>query len=151
VGALILNLQGEMLLVRSPKWGNKYTIAGGHVEVGERLVSALRREIKEEVGIRIKDIRFLLFQEALFSPEFWKPKHFIFFDFVCRAIDETPKIDGREVHDYSWVDPRQALSLSLDSYTRRMVEEYLHCKEGGALTRSSTLGMRKRATQGGGA
>jgi nucleoside triphosphatase len=125
VGALILNATGKMLLVRSHKWGKRYTIAGGHVEVGESLVAALRREIKEEVGIRIKEVELLLIQEAIFSPEFWKPKHFIFFDFVCRARDEQPKIDRNEIQSSSWVEPIEALNMDIDSYTRKMIEVYL--------------------------
>jgi len=142
VGALILNSAGRMLLVKSPKWGERYTIAGGHVEVGEHLVSALKREIKEEVGIRIKDIKLLLVQEALFTPEFWKPRHFIFFDFVCRALDETPRIDGREIQSYSWVEPKRALSMDLDSYTRRMVETFLHPAHEISLSKKSELGLK---------
>jgi len=125
VGALILNGRGEMLLVRSHKWGERYTIAGGHVEVGENLVSALRREIREEVGLGIRNIRFLMVQEAIFSKEFWKPKHFIFFDFVCRAAGGLPRVDGKEIQSFVWVTPRKALRLRLDVYTRRMVKKYL--------------------------
>lgn len=47
VGALILNLQGQLFLMKSPKWRGKYVVPGGHVELGESLEEALRREIKE--------------------------------------------------------------------------------------------------------
>jgi hypothetical protein len=70
-----------------------------------------------------------------FSREFWKPRHFIFFDFVCKTRDETPTVDGNEIQGYTWVEPRRALSLNLDSYTRRMVEEYLRPKTGRASLR----------------
>ena len=72
VGALVLNRKGEVLLVNSHKWGNKLTIPGGHVELGETLVEALRREVREEVGLEIYDVKFLTVQEAIFSSEFWK-------------------------------------------------------------------------------
>ncbi len=114
-----------MLLVRSRKWGDRLTIAGGHVEVGETLVDALRREIREEVGIEIQDARFLMVQEAIFSKEFWKPRHFVFFDFVCRGVEAEPRVDGVEVQDFLWVEPGRALAMNLDSFTRRMVERYL--------------------------
>ncbi len=125
VGALILNSKGEMLLVKSHKWGDKYTIAGGHVEVGETLAAALEREIREEVGLEISDVKFLMTQEAIFSGEFWEPRHFIFFDFVCRALGDEPQVDGREIQSFEWVDPGAALKMNLDSFTRRMVEKFL--------------------------
>ncbi len=125
VGALILNDRREMLLVKSHKWGDKYTIAGGHVEVGKTLEQALKREIREEVGLEIRDVRFLVTQEAIFSDEFWKPRHFIFFDFVCRAPGGKPRVDGTEIQSFEWVDPRRALGLNPDSFTRRMVEKFV--------------------------
>lgn len=36
VGALIVNEKGEVLLVHSKKWGEKYTVPGGHIELGEQ-------------------------------------------------------------------------------------------------------------------
>ena len=133
VGALILDRRGRMLLVRSPKWGERLTVAGGHVELGETLQAALEREILEEVGLRIRDVRLLLVQEAIYSSEFWEPRHFVFFDFVCRARGGSPRVDGREVTGYLWSDPEEALGMNLDSFTRRMVEAYLAGVRGPAL------------------
>src|SRR5512136_3056707 len=42
VGALIVNEKEEMLLVRSYKWGTKYTVPGGHIELGERSETAVK-------------------------------------------------------------------------------------------------------------
>jgi nucleoside triphosphatase len=125
VGALILNRRGEMLLVRSHKWKDRYTIAGGHVEVGETLVEALKREIKEEVGLDITDVRFLMVQEAILSKEFWEPRHFIFFDFVCQSAAGNPRPDGSEIQGCRWVKPRRALRMKLDSFTRNTVKRFL--------------------------
>lgn len=125
VGALILNKKGEMLLVRSHKWGDRYTIAGGHVEVGETLVEALKREIKEEVGLDVSGVRFLMVQEAIFNREFWKSRHFIFFDFVCRCGEDRVVVDGDEIQGFAWVRPAKALRLRLDTFTRRMVRRHL--------------------------
>jgi nucleoside triphosphatase len=125
VGALILNGKGEMLLVRSEKWGDLYTIAGGHVELGETLVDALKREIKEEVGLDIYDIRLLMTQEAIFSRQFWKRRHYIFFDFVCRSRNDNVVVDGKEIQGFAWVEPSKALKMELDEYTRRMIERFL--------------------------
>ena len=125
VGALILNARGEMLLVKSVKWGDRFTVAGGHVEVGETLEAALKREIKEEVGLEIRDVRLLMIQQAIFSRDFFRPRHFIFFDYVCRAVGDKPKADGMEIQSFRWVHPKKALDLRLEKFTRRMVRRYL--------------------------
>jgi len=125
VGALILNGRGEMLLVRSMKWGDRLTVAGGHVELGETLEAALKREIREEVGLEIRDLRLLMVQEAIFSRDFFRRRHFIFFDYVCRAASDRPKVDGVEIQSFLWVRPEKALKLRLEKFTRRMVRKYL--------------------------
>ncbi len=38
VGALIVNKEGKILLARSHKWFDKYTLPGGHIEVGESMI-----------------------------------------------------------------------------------------------------------------
>lgn len=128
VGALIFNKQGNLLLVKSPKWFDKYTIPGGHAELGENLETALIREIKEEVGLDVKIKGFLGYQEAIFSKQFYKPKHFIFFDFYCTANTTKVKIDGREITDYIWVKPEDALNLNTDSFTGYSIKVYLKLK-----------------------
>jgi 8-oxo-dGTP diphosphatase len=52
VGGLVTNHEGKVLLVKSPRRG--WEFPGGVVEVGEDLLSALKREVEEESGIIIE-------------------------------------------------------------------------------------------------
>ena len=54
VGAYIINDKNQVLLFQSPKWGNEWTICGGHVEVGETIDAAVKREVKEEIFSKLK-------------------------------------------------------------------------------------------------
>ncbi len=130
VGALILDMQGRLFLARSHKWRDRYVVPGGHVELGERLEEALRREVKEETGLDIHDVEFLMYQEFIFDEAFWKRRHYIFFDFVCRA-DSTEVTLNSEAEEYVWVPPEEALQLPLEPYTVRSVEEYLRSRKTG--------------------
>ncbi|MCL4418733.1 NUDIX domain-containing protein [Patescibacteria group bacterium] len=126
VGGLILNKKGELLLVKSPKWLDRYSVPGGHIEVGEDFATALRREVKEEVGLDIEVKDLLYFEEVIYTKEYWKPKHFIFFDFYCTVNNNAEvKIDGQEIIGYMWVKPEEALRLRTDSFTKRAIKEYL--------------------------
>ncbi len=51
VGGIVENEQGEILLVKTFRGG--WVFPGGQVEVGENLIDALIREIKEESGIDV--------------------------------------------------------------------------------------------------
>jgi nucleoside triphosphatase len=125
VGALIVNSNGEILLVKSFKWGSKYTVPGGHIELGERSEVAVRREVKEEVGLEVEPVRILLVQEAIFPADYIKHEHYIFLDYLCRATSPTVKLDGKEIQEYVWTNPNDVLRLELESFTRSLVEEYL--------------------------
>ena len=59
VGALIINPDKKVFLMTSPKWHGKYIVPGGHVELGETMKEALKREIKEETNLNIFDINFI--------------------------------------------------------------------------------------------
>ena len=48
----ILNQNNQVLLVRTEYNGKKWQFPGGYVEKGETLDYALRREIKEELGVK---------------------------------------------------------------------------------------------------
>ncbi len=124
VGVFVFNPQGELLLLRSHKWPGAYVVPGGHVELGERLEEAARREVREETGLSVNDLEFINFQEFIYDPAFWKPKHFIFFDFAARTEDTRVTLND-EAESHIWIDPVKALDLPLDRYTRRSVEMYL--------------------------
>ena len=53
VGTLIFNPEGEVLLVKSPKWHTEYNIPGGHIELGETIEQTVKREVKEELRVEI--------------------------------------------------------------------------------------------------
>jgi len=124
VGVFVFNPQGQLLLLRSHKWPGVYVVPGGHVELGERLEEAARREVQEETGLEIHSLEFINFQEFIYDPAFWKRKHFIFFDFAARTENTQVNLND-EAESHIWIDPLKALDLPLDRYTRRSVEMYL--------------------------
>ena len=128
VGALIVNMEGKILLAKSHKWFDKYTLPGGHIEVGETMKEAIAREAREETGLDVEVGEMLLIQEAIFTEEFWKKKHFIFFDFLCKSNDQPVRLDGRELQEYVWEYPGAAFRLNLDSFTKKTLEKYLQRK-----------------------
>jgi len=125
VGALVVNESGEVLIVRSHKWGDKYTVPGGHIELGERAEDAIRREVKEETGLEAEPVELLIVQQAIYPKDFHKHEHYVFMDFVLKAKSSKVQLDGRELQDYVWVRPEEALKLDLEEYTKNFVLKYL--------------------------
>ena len=125
VGALVVNEKGEVLMVRSHKWGDKYTVPGGHIELGERAEDAIRREVKEETGLDAEPVELLIVQQAIYPNHFYKHEHYVFMDYVLNTKSLKVQLDGRELQDYVWVQPQDALKLDLEAYTRNFVVKYL--------------------------
>ncbi len=124
VRALVFNPERKLLLVQSHKWRNKYTIPGGHIELGETLLAALSREVKEETGLDVYDAEFIGFQEFIFDDAFWKKRHFLFFDYACKTDSTDVKLNS-ESEEYLWISLEDAAHLPVDPYTQRTIQEYV--------------------------
>jgi nucleoside triphosphatase len=125
VGALVVNPKGEVLIVRSVKWSNKFTVPGGHIELGERAEDGIKREVKEETGLDVEPVKLLLIQQAIYPEDYHKHEHFIFMDYFCLTKNSEVKLDGKELQEYVWIKPEEALTLDLEEYTRKLVNKYL--------------------------
>lgn len=120
VGALIFNPDDKVLLVKSHKWQDHYAVPGGHVEMGETTQQALVREIQEETGLEVTDLEFICFQEMVYPELFWKPRHFITFDYACRTQETAIQLN-EESQDSVWTSLDEALELPLTPYTRNAI------------------------------
>lgn len=126
-GALVFNREGRVLLVRSHKWEGKWVIPGGHVDLGERIEDAMRREVKEETNLDVYDLEFVCFQEFIYGDGFWKKRHFIFFDFACKT-DSTEVVLNHEAEEYTWAALDDLDGMPIEAYTRNVIREYLKKK-----------------------
>ncbi len=82
------------------------------------------RETKEETGLDIYDLEFILFQEFIYDPSFWKPRHFIFFDYACKTESTDVQLND-EAEEHIWVRLEEAVILPLDTYTRNSVDKLI--------------------------
>lgn len=128
VGVFIFNQDNELLLLKSHKWPEKFVIPGGHVELGERIEDAAIREAKEETGLDIYDLEFINFQEFIYDPSFWKPRHFIFFDYACKTRSTDVQLND-EAEDHVWVQLDAAAHLPLDTYTRTSINKLMEMRK----------------------
>jgi phosphoglycolate phosphatase len=121
VGALIFNSAGQVLMVRTHKWSGLWGIPGGKIRSGERAIDALRREIKEETNLEATDIEFLLVQDCIDSPEFYRPAHFVLLNYTCRCVDGSQVTLNEEAQEFRWVSTEAALGMALNEPTRTLL------------------------------
>ncbi len=76
IAAVILNKKNELLLVNHQKNGKSYWLfPGGGVEYGETFEKALKRELKEELSLKIKKIKNFVFINEIIYPD--KKRHIV--------------------------------------------------------------------------
>jgi phosphoglycolate phosphatase len=126
VGGLIRDEDGKVLLVRTRKWSGLYGIPGGKIDYGETMEAAFAREAREETGLEVRDIAFVMNQDCVEHPEFYRPRHFILVNYTASVQGRRPAVVlNHESEAHVWVDPGEALALPLNGPTRLLIERVL--------------------------
>jgi NAD+ diphosphatase len=84
------------VLGRQAVWpAGRFSILAGFVEPGESAEAAVAREVEEEVGITVTDVRYV-------SSQPWPFPQSLMLGFVARATEEELRIDHDEIEEARW-------------------------------------------------
>ncbi len=135
---LCLIQDGEKILLQNrvkEDWKG-YTLPGGHVEIGESFVDAVKREMKEETGLDILDPRLVgikqfpmkngNYEEGRYVVLLLKATEFTG-DVVSSAEGQMEWIDYSQVSEIDTVDDFQDL---LDVFNNPSLTEFQYIVEG---------------------
>lgn len=116
----------EILLVKTHKWGGRYSIVGGKVRRNERLHTALLREVYEETGIRAEVGQHICTFDQIKDSGYYQPSiQHIFVDFVTQVTSKRVRLN-EEAQDCVWVLATEALDqLDIEPNARKTIEDYL--------------------------
>jgi nucleoside triphosphatase len=129
IRALIYNEENKIFLGKSNKWGDRWIVPGGHLELGETFVECIKREVREETNLEISNIELIGIQESIFSKEFHKKRHMIFLDYCCLANNSSDIKLNDEIQEYIWIKPEEALEkLILAQTTVNFIKSYIDKK-----------------------
>jgi len=108
-----------LLAYRSPHrkfYPDCWSFPGGHVEAGESLEIALRRELEEEIGVTPTQFRLV---EQITTKTGPAENHAIFYMFAVSKWTGMPEIKDSEHAQLKWMPTEQAAgleNLALEDY-----------------------------------
>jgi NAD+ diphosphatase len=111
----------QALLARAARFTSGfYSTLAGFVEPGESLEETLVREVREEVGIEVREVRY-------FGSQPWPFPHSLMVGFFAEYAGGEIRVDGVEIVDARWFD-RHALPPvpPRPSIARRLIDVWLN-------------------------
>jgi NAD+ diphosphatase len=117
---IIINDKNEALLAHNRKFaGQVYSLIAGFTEAGESLEDTVAREIREEVGLEVRDIRYIASQP-------WPFPNSLMLGFTARYASGEIRPDGVEIEDARWCTPDKLPSLpGFGSVSRYLINNWL--------------------------
>lgn len=129
VRAFLFNPEGQILLAKHQK-DTPWVLPGGHLEAGEDIHTAMKREIQEEFGISARFFEMdndeilhhkgkklnhfplpIAIYELNYKNKEGKDKSRIEYIFLMETDENISEIQTEEIADYKWFDPDEILSM----------------------------------------
>lgn len=99
-----------------------YSVIAGFVEPGETFEDCVRREVFEEIGINVRNIRY-------FGSQPWPFPDSLMVAFTCEYGSGELKVDGTEIDDASFYSVDELPNLPLGgSIARRLIDWFINCR-----------------------
>lgn len=115
-------INGDKILLTKYRTGYKYNaLIAGFVEIGETIEECVQREVMEEAGIKVKNIRY-------YKSQPWGIANDILAGYFCEVDgDDTINMDANELKYADWVRPEdmelQPDDISLTNEMMKLFKE----------------------------
>jgi NAD+ diphosphatase len=132
---MLVERDGELLLARNRRFaGPFHSVLAGFVEPGETLEQAVAREVREEVGVEVTDIRY-------FGSQSWPFPSQLMIGFFATYRAGEIRVDGKELIEAGWFNAERVTTGSIQlpgpfSIARRLIEHWLVAQKGGHSAKS---------------
>ncbi len=120
-------IRGTKVLVAYCKGSSNTFLPGGQIEPGERSEDTLKRELSEELGLKISVNRFLGAVEQTFT-ENGKNHHGINLIFLIDSEDNLEQLNSKENHlDFFFIESKETGKMNLlPSPLQSFIEGLIH-------------------------
>ena len=116
--------EGRILLARNGSFPRPfYSTLAGFVEAGESLEAAFAREVEEEVGLQVKEVRY-------FGSQPWPFSSSIMIGFTAVWASGEIVVDGKEIVDAQWFSPEALPAIPPKGAIARSIIEAFVARRG---------------------
>ena len=131
---VLVTHENRALLGRQAKWdATWYSVLAGFVEPGESLEQAVRREVKEEAGISVGEVRYD-------SSQPWPFPSSLMIGFTAQALDDNIRIHDQELEDaHAGIEAGELRLSPSISISRHLIESWRMARG------EETISMKKKA------
>jgi|SRR5262245_11890131 len=122
---IIIDQEKKILVALRPAHkhqGGLWEFPGGKVEAGEEPLQALKRELREEVGIEISQAK------PLMQCSYDYKEHAVWLD-VWEVLEFTGEAHGREGQPIAWVSKEELRDLPMLSANHPIVEKLRNTRQ----------------------
>jgi NAD+ diphosphatase len=123
---VLVERDDRCLLASSPRFkGDFYSVLAGFAEPGETLEETVAREVYEETGIEVTDIRY-------FGSQPWPFPDSLMIGFTARYAGGEIRVDGEEISDARWFTADQLPNIpGKISIARRLIDWFVEKQKTG--------------------
>ncbi|NLW23269.1 MAG: NAD(+) diphosphatase [Tissierellia bacterium] len=99
----------------------EYSVIAGFVEYGETFEECVKREVYEEVGIKLKNIKY-------FGSQPWPFPNSMMVGFTAEYLDGDIRVDGEEIVDANWFSKEEVKRMHKKSISigSELIEWFLN-------------------------
>ncbi len=127
VGAIV-EREGLLLLEKrnnEPFFG-KWCLPGGHIDFGESVEAAVRREVQEETGYQVTAARFFNYYTEYYPQLNWHAVALMFHT----TVEGTPFRQEAEVQEMAWFTPEDLHKVEFAFEHERILNDFLDWQAG---------------------
>jgi ADP-ribose pyrophosphatase YjhB (NUDIX family) len=126
VSVIVVDDHARLLLVRHTSNRDGWAVPGGAVDIGESPAQAAVREIREETGLQISQLRLLDVlggsdYEVTYPNGDWVA--YVTAVYQAGIADGIPVPDQEEISELDWFAPPQLPSVDLNRFTRALLRD----------------------------
>jgi len=127
-GVIIKNKKEEILMIERVKLPLGWACPAGHIDEGETAEEALMREVKEEVGLEIKNIKLLIYEFVDWNKCSRGVVGHDWYVFEAQFDKGGLVAEKKEIKNFQWINKSELKDLQLEKVWKMWFERLGYLK-----------------------